>query len=128
MKGYQHEMRNSNTLPSVSGFIYDEKGSRGRICLVGEKAIWKKGEPKKTVLETIIDQEGFKKLFKIDEWNDLVIIAKGNHIQHFLNGTLIVDFTDETDKAFFDGTIGIQLHAGAAMWTEVKNIRIKELK
>jgi hypothetical protein len=128
MKGYQHELRNSDGLPNVPGFIYDEKGKRGRICLAGEKAIWKKGEPKKTVLETIVDQDAFKKIMKVDNWNDIVIIAKGNHIQHFLNGSLILDFTDEHENAFFDGTMAIQLHAGAAMWTEVKNIRIKELK
>ena len=32
-KGYQHEIRNENTLPNVSGFIYDEgvlTGGRGR--------------------------------------------------------------------------------------------------
>ena len=37
---------------------------------------------------------GFEKLFKLDDWNDVVIIAQGNHIQHYLNGRLILDFTD----------------------------------
>ena len=43
VRGYQHEIRNQNILPSVSGFIYDEGGTagrRGRTCLVGEKATW----------------------------------------------------------------------------------------
>ena len=57
VRGYQHEIRNEIKLPSVSGFIYDEGGRRGRICLVGEKAVW--GEDgKKTVTETLIDAEG----------------------------------------------------------------------
>ena len=128
MKGYQQELRNSDLLPNVPGFIYDEKGTRGRICLAGEKAIWKKGEKRKTVLENIVDAEAFKKTMKVDEWNDVVIIARNNHIQHFLNGTLILDFTDEHENALFEGNIAIQLHGGAPMWTEVKDIRIKELR
>ncbi len=65
VRGYQHEIRNEIKLPSVAGFIYDEGGKRGRICLVGEKAVW--GEDgKKKVTDTLIDQEGFKKLFKLD--------------------------------------------------------------
>ena len=45
--------------------------------------------------QDLIDAEDYEKLFKLDDWNDVVIIAKGNHIQHYLNGRLILDFTDE---------------------------------
>jgi Domain of Unknown Function (DUF1080) len=128
MKGYQHELRNSDILPNVPGFIYDEKGTRKRMCLAGEKAIWKKGEAQRTILETLVDQAAFSKIMKIDNWNDIIIIANGNNIKHYLNGTLTLDFTDEHASALKEGRIAIQLHAGAPMWTEVKNIRIKELK
>jgi len=128
MKGYQHELRNSDILPNVPGFIYDEKGTRKRICLAGKKAIWKKGEAQKTVLETLVDQAAFSKIMKIDNWNDIIIVANGNNIKHYLNGTLILDFTDEHQDALKEGTFAIQLHAGAAMCTEVKDIRVKELK
>jgi len=40
VRGYQHELRNENKFPNTSSFIYDEGGTRGRICLVGEKASW----------------------------------------------------------------------------------------
>ena len=86
VRGYQHEIRNQNVLPSVSGFIYDEgglAGGRGRTCMVGEKAVW--GSGGKKVTETLIDTEGFKKLFQLNQWNDVIIIAKGNHIQHYMN-------------------------------------------
>jgi len=75
VRGYQHEIRNQNILPSVPGFIYDEGGKRGRTCLVGEKATW--GDDGKKVSDTLIDQAGFKKLFKLNDWNDVVIIARG---------------------------------------------------
>ena len=86
VRGYQHEIRNQNILPSVSGFIYDEgglTGGRGRTCMVGEKAIW--GADGKKVTETLIDAEGFKKLFKLNQWNDVTIICKGNHMRHYIN-------------------------------------------
>lgn len=124
--GYQHEIRNEVTLPSVSGFIYGEGTGRGRICLVGEKAV--QGADDKKIVETLIDQAGFEKLFKLDDWNDVIIVAKGNHIQHYLNDQLIMDFTDHPDMVFSEGILALQLHAGKAMWTEFKNIRLKTLQ
>jgi hypothetical protein len=126
VRGYQHELRNETKLPSVAGFIYDEGGKRGRTCLVGEKATW--GKDGKQVSETLIDQSGYEKLFKLNEWNDVVILAKGNHIQHYLNNRLILDFTDDPQLALLEGILALQLHAGAPMWVEFKNIRIKEIK
>jgi hypothetical protein len=86
------------------------------------------GEPDASVVATLLDAAGFEKLMKLNEWNDVVIIAKGNHIQHFLNGTQILDFTDNDPQlALKEGVIALQLHAGAPMWTEFKNLRVKEL-
>ena len=77
----------------------------------------------------LIDEEGWSKLFKLDDWNDVVIIAKGNHIQHYMNGRLILDFTDnEPNLRLTEGVLALQLHAGNPMWTEFKDVRIKELK
>jgi hypothetical protein len=126
VRGYQHEIRNQNKLPNVSGFIYDEGGKRARLCFVGEKATWENSS--KNVVGTLLDAAGFEKLFKLDDWNDVIIIARGNHIQHYLNGTLILDFTDNDPQlALKEGIIALQLHAGKPMWAEYKNIRIKDL-
>lgn len=127
VRGYQHEIRNEVTLPNVAGFIYDEGGKRGRVCLAGEKAVWADG--KKQVQGTLIDAPGFKELFKLNQWNDVVIIAKGNHIQHYLNGRLILDFTDADPKlALLEGILALQLHAGKPMWAEYKDLRIIDVK
>jgi hypothetical protein len=128
VRGYQHELRNETELPSVAGFIYDEGGKRGRICLVGEEATWEK-DGKKLVKNDLIDQAGYAKLFKLDDWNDVVIVAKGNHIQHYLNNRLVLDFKDNSpDQALTEGILALQLHAGKPMWVEFKNIRIRDLK
>lgn len=127
VRGYQHELRNEVKFPNVSGFIYDEGGKRGRICLTGEKASWEKDGKK--VQETLIEAAAYEKLFKLNDWNEVTIRAKGNNVQHFMNGKLVLDFTDNDPAlALSEGVIALQLHAGKPMWTEFRNIRIKDLK
>ncbi len=123
VRGYQHEIRNEEKFPNISGFIYDEGGKRGRICLVGERAVWN-SEGKK-VLGKFMDEKEYQELFRLDDWNDVVIIAEGNHIRHYLNGKKILDFTDEEPSLqLLEGVLALQLHAGAPMWAEYKNIRL----
>ena len=125
VRGYQHEIRNETKLPNVAGFIYDEGGKRGRICNVGEKAEWTaKG---KQVTGQLIDAAGFEKLFRLGDWNDVRIVAEGNHIRHYLNGTQILDFTDDDTHALRQGVLALQLHAGAPMWAEYRGIRMRPL-
>ena len=128
VRGYQHEIRNENRLPNVSGFIYDEGGKRGRVCLVGEKAVWG-ADGKKIVTGALIDQQGFQELFRLDDWNDVVILARGPRIQHYLNNRLILDFTDHDPQlALREGVLALQLHGGRPMWVEYRNIRLKEIE
>ena len=72
VRGYQHELRNELKFPNTSSFIYDEGGSRGRICLVGEEATWDQ-DGKHVKKSDLIDQAGFEKLFKLYDWNDVTI-------------------------------------------------------
>ncbi|MDG2383251.1 MAG: DUF1080 domain-containing protein [Pirellulaceae bacterium] len=125
VRGYQHEIRNQEKLPSVAGFIYDEGGKRGRICLVGEKATW--GDQGKEIQGELITADEYKNLFKLNDWNDVVIIAEGNHIRHFLNGRQILDFTDSDQLALLEGLIALQLHGGSPMWVEFKDLRLKTI-
>ena len=127
MRGYQHEIRNQNLLPNVSGFIYDEGGKRGRIILVGQKGVWNNEQLEVSESELVTAAE-YEKLFRLDDWNDVIIIAKGSHIQHYMNGQLVLDFTDSEDRALTDGVLALQLHAGKPMWAEFRDIRMKQLK
>lgn len=124
VRGYQGEIRNEADLPNVSGFIYDEGGKRGRICLVGEKAVWEGG--KKRVTGTTCTAEQYKAAFNLHGWNEYVVIAKGNRIQQYVNGVQTVDFRDnEPELALKEGIIALQLHAGNPMWVEFKDVRVK---
>lgn len=129
VRGYQHEVRNEEKFPNISGFIYDEGGRNGRLCLVGEKAT-RKADGKKVVdAEPLIDEAEFAELFNLDGWNDVRIVAEGNRVRHYLNGKLILDYTDNhPELACSEGVLGLQLHAGAPMWVEFKDIELKKLQ
>ncbi|MFM7289826.1 MAG: DUF1080 domain-containing protein, partial [Planctomycetia bacterium] len=128
VRGYQHEIRNEETFPNVPGFIYDEGGTRQRICNVGEQGTWEAEGGKKTESTALVDQAAFTDLMKIDDWNDVVIRAEGNRIRHYLNGRLILDFTDnDPARALSKGVLALQLHAGKPMWAEYRDIRLKPL-
>jgi hypothetical protein len=80
------------------------------------------------VIGSLIDQEAFRELMNVDDWNDVIIRAEGNRIQHFLNGRLVLDFTDEDPElALTKGVLALQLHAGRPMWAEYRDIRLARL-
>ena len=85
------------------------------------------GKPK--VVGKLGDKDAIGKTYNKTDWNDYVIIAKGNHIQHYLNGTLILDFTDNEPKlALSEGIVALQLHAGQPMFAEFKDISLKTIE
>lgn len=125
--GYQHEVRNEVGMPNVAGFIYDEAGRAGRLTNPGEKAV-RSADGQKTVDARLIDQDGFEKLFRLNDWNDVVIIADGARIRHFLNGRQVNELIDHDPVTFRPaGVIALQLHGGPPMWVEFKDIRLRQL-
>lgn len=125
VRGYQHELRNEEKFPDVCGFIYDEGGKRGRLCLVGERASWD-ASGKHVTGDALITQDEFRKQFRLNDWNHVRIVVIGNRIRHFLNGKLILDFEDnDSERKLERGVIALQLHAGKPMWAEFREIRIQ---
>jgi len=63
----------------------------------------------------------------VNEWNHYYIIAKGHHIQAWLNGVKTIDIVHE--GGFLDGNIGLQLCHGKQRYTviDVKAMYVKEL-
>jgi hypothetical protein len=59
------------------------------------------------------------------QWNDVHIIARGNHFQFFINGKPASEFTDNAKSGRLDnGAIGLQIH-DKGMKVEFKDIRLK---
>ncbi len=65
------------------------------------------------------------KLVKNGDWNEFVITAKGKHVTIDLNGTRIIDRTD--DQFADEGIIALQTHVGPPMEVRFKDIEITEL-
>jgi uncharacterized protein (TIGR03067 family) len=125
--GYQADMEAGQ---DYSGILYDEGGVAGGRQIMaarGEKVVWDK-DCKKQVTGSLGTSEEIQAAIKKGEWNDYAIIAKGNHLQHFINGKQTVDVTDECEaKALKSGVLALQLHAGPPMMVSFKNIRLKTL-
>lgn len=113
---------------AYSGILYEEKG-RGILAKRGEKVVLHEGaapnKPKIEVTGKVGDSNEIQAAIRQGDWNDYVVIAKGNHLQHFINGKLTVDVTDETAIAAKTGVLAIQLHAGKPMTVQVKDIVLK---
>jgi hypothetical protein len=62
------------------------------------------------------------------EWNEYRILAVGNHLQHFINGVLVCDVTDNDPvNARLSGLIGVQVHVGPPMKVEYRNFRLRNI-
>lgn len=128
--GYQADMEAGK---KYSGILYEE-GGRGILAERGQKVVIrddaeKPGKPKIEVTGTVGGSSEIQATIKAGDWNDYVVIAKGNHLQHFINGKLTVDVTDEQEaKAMRAGILALQIHAGPPMKIQFKNVRIKSLK
>ena len=113
--------------PKYSGILYEEKG-RGILAERGQR-ITITPEGQKVPGEPIGVAEDLQKLIKPDAWNELRIVARGNKLQHFINGQLMSETTDEQpDKRRLEGVLALQVHAGPPMKLEAKDIRLKRLK
>jgi hypothetical protein len=122
--GYQADMEAG---PTYTGILYEE-GKRGIMAQRGEKVVWTKDD-KKQVVGSVGVAADIEASVKKGDWNDYVIIAKGNHLQQFVNGKPTIDVTDECEaKRAMSGMLALQLHAGPPMMAQFKNIRIKALK
>ena len=75
------------------------------------------------------DGEALKAIIKINDWNQFQVIARGNTLIHILNGHVTAVFVDD-DQAnrSMKGLIGVQLHVGAPMKVEFRNIYLKNLR
>ena len=119
--GYQADCEAAKTYP---GILYEE-GGRGILVKRGEK-LHIAPDGKKESGETEPKAEAEKAVKDKGEWNDYIVIAKGNHLVQILNGHVTVDLIDEeTGKAAANGILALQLHAGAPMKIEFKDPRIK---
>jgi hypothetical protein len=124
LKGYQADIDGANR---YTGQNYEERG-RGFLAMRGEQSVLKEGQ-KPTITGSVGNSDELKSKIKKDDWNEIHIIAKGNHILHYINGVLMSETTDEdTSKRKISGLIGLQVHVMPKMKVEYREIYLKKLK
>lgn len=125
--GYQADFEAGKTF---SGILYDEAGVAGGRQIMaarGEKVVWTQ-DCKKQVVGSLGKSEEIQAKIKSEDWNDYVVIARGNHLVHQINGVTTVEVTDECEsKRLTSGVLAFQLHVGPPMTLQLKNVRIKKL-
>ncbi len=122
--GYQADFEAGDTF---SGILYGEGTGRNILCGRGEKVEYAKDGKATKSAGPATDAE-IKKAIKKEDWNDYVVIAKGNHLIHKINGLQTAEVIDNDPRAAAKGILALQLHAGPPMVVQFKDIKIKELK
>jgi len=123
VSGYQADIDSS---PKYTGMNYEER-ARAFLAQRGEKVTI--GADGKKEVEKFGSAEELQGKVKNEDWNEYRIVAKGNHLQHYVNGVLMSEVIDnQKDKAATSGVIALQAHAGFAMTIQFKDIQLKELK
>ena len=61
-------------------------------------------------------------------WHTYRIVAKGNRLEHWIDGTRMVLVEDNFEKRIPKGIIALQIHAGKPMTVRARNIRIRPLR
>lgn len=122
--GYQADIDSGD---QYIGILYEE-GRRGILAERGNKVEISETGEKKVVGKTE-DSAAILKDIKKEDWNEYVVIAKGNHLIQKINGHTTVDVTDnEKEKSTASGILALQLHAGPPMKVQFKEIELKKLK
>ena len=128
VSGYQADFEAGKT---DSGILYEEKG-RGILAKRGQKVVIHEGadakKPKIEVTGEVGKTDEIQAKIKPADWNEYRIVAKGGHLQHFINGVQTVDVTDETAVGARKGLLALQLHAGPPMVVQFKDLVLKEIK
>lgn len=139
LRGYQADIDGKN---NYTGQNYEERG-RTTLAYQGERTtvtaqpnaeeegslrahVKSNAWTMREVTGKLGSQDSLRTLMKSNDWNSCHIIAKGNHLQHYINGVLISDVTDNDEvNRKMSGLLGVQVHVGPPMRVEYRNIRLK---
>ncbi len=139
LKGYQADIDGKN---NYTGQNYEERkratlAYRGQQVIVNsqedpnaevrdnvKKNAWQSTE----IVSSLGDIDVLKTKINSEDWNECKLIINGNLLQHYINGVLMSEVTDnDTVNRMSEGLLGFQIHRGPPMKVEYKNIRYKAL-
>lgn len=127
--GQNYEERGRTTLAyrgeAVTVYAQDNSADPASFRANVKNNAWVKRE----VTRSLGSGDSLRNVIKSDDWNSCHIIARGNRLQHFINGVLMSDVTDaDTVNRQMTGLIGVQVHVGPPMTVEFRNFLLKQLR
>ena len=121
LKGYQADIDGENV---YTGQNYEERG-RGFLAMRGQNAVINNSKDA-FIIKTIDNSDTLKSKIKLDDWNEIHLIVKGNNMKHYINGILMSETTDNDSlNSKLSGLIGLQVHVSKEMKVAYKNIQLK---
>ena len=139
LKGYQADIDGGNR---YTGQNYEERGRttlayRGQITTINsaddptksvKDFVAKNAWTKTDVTGSLGNRDSLGMKIKGNDWNQIHLIVKGNRLQHFVNGVLMSEVTDnDPANRKMAGLLGVQVHVGPPMKVEYWNIRLNKL-
>ncbi|MBX3746008.1 MAG: DUF1080 domain-containing protein [Verrucomicrobiae bacterium] len=125
--GYQADFEAGTT---YSGILYEERG-RGILAQRGQFTRITPaddGRHRVTVLGSLGRTEDIQAGIKPEQWNDYLIVARGNRLTHLINGRVTADVIDDDPaRAAASGVLAFQVHVGPPMTVQFKDIRLRHL-
>ncbi len=119
VSGYQCDVVPGNA--DYDGMLYEERGRR-IVSRNGQKIVI---DPDGNAW--IVDQWKTQPAAP-DQWHRYKVVARANHLQHFIDDEKTVDVIDldESGRAD-DGVLGMQVHVGPKMQVQFKNLSLRPL-
>jgi hypothetical protein len=122
MLGAQFDFDGQNR---YTGQFYEQATGRGIIAWRGQVVHTEEGKSPR-LLATLGDKDELAGHVKIEDWNQLHIIARGNTMTHIVNGHVMsVLIDDDKTKYRKDGLIGFEIEGFGKI--NIRNIWLKKL-
>lgn len=102
----------------------DNPDESGSLKANVKKNCWQSRE----VTGSLGESDSLKAKIKSEDWNEVHLVVEENRLQHYVNGVLMSDVTDnDIINKKLKGYLGVQVHVGPPMKVEYRNIRLKNL-
>ena len=107
--------------PAYFGMLYDE-GGRGITATRGQQVAFSADGQKR-----ILTQGKEPAAVDLGQWHRLRVVARGVTMQHFVDGELAIEVTDDSPRCSRKGILALQVHSGPAMVVQWRNLELRRL-